>query len=151
MRPITWFLLSAIFFCQSCVGKQTLNTPAPILTPTNVVTEEVLEMPTMPTPSILIDPMMQRDKVVSILVGDVFSVSVPQGFSNWKVDYSDSVIQLLTPVENMREPGPQGWIFQAVAVGQTDIRLTSSTAVCNDPQPCPSAPPVTYVFMVDVK
>jgi len=103
----------------------------------------------MPIPSMIIDPMKQNGKVVTILVGDVFAVALPQGSSRWKVDYS-SVFQPLTPAENMKEPGLQGWLFQAVAVGKADIRLTAPAAECNQP-PCPPAPPITYVFTVDVK
>lgn len=139
MRPITLFLLISVFLCQSCAPQQALSSPAE-------------GSPTMPTPSLVIDPIKQRGKTVTVSVGDVFSVSLPAGDAGgWKVDYASSVVQSLTPVENMEQPGPQGWFFRATAVGQTDIRLTSYAPPCNDPQPCPPAPPMTFVFTLDVK
>ncbi len=138
MRQIKLFLLIVVFFCQSCAGPQVVNTP----------TEEITNMP---APNVLIDPMAQRGSTVALSVGDVFAVALPKGSSIWKVDYAGSVVEPLTLPENMEEPGSQGWLFRAVAAGQTDIRLTASTAPCTGPDPCPPAPPITFVFTVDVK
>jgi hypothetical protein len=152
MRQIIFFSILTVFFCQSCTTQPVLSTPTINATAASdsVVIKETLEMPTMPTPSLIINPMEQRGKVVTLAVGDVFAIAVPQGSSRWKVDYS-SVFQPLTPVENMLEPGPQGWFFRAVKVGQADIRLTAFAAPCDQPQPCPPAAPISYVFTVDVK
>ena len=146
MRQTILFSLITVILCQACSAQQSLNTPT--TSPGNIAIEETANMP---TPSMIIDPMKQRGKIVTVLVGDVFAVSLPQGSSRWKVDYAGSVFQLLTLAENMEEPGPQGWLFRAIAVGQTDIRLTAPAAECNQPQPCPPAPPISYVFTVDVK
>jgi hypothetical protein len=143
MRQIKLFLLVAVFFCQSCAAQPLDITAAP----SSVVVEET---PEMPTPDMIVDPMKQRGQVVTVLVGDVFAVALPQGSSKWKVDYADSVVEPLTPAENMREPGPRGWLFRAVAAGQTDIRLTAPAAACNQP-PCPPPSPITFVFTVEVK
>jgi len=107
-------------------------------------------MPTMPIPSLVIDPLKQRGKLVTVSVGDVFAISVPMDSLRWKVDYS-SIFEPLTPQENMREPGPHGWFFRAVKIGQADIRLTMQAPACDGPQPCPPASPINYVFTVDVK
>ena len=152
MRQIIFFSILTVLFCQSCAAQPALSTPASSVTDASdsVVIKETLEMPTMPTPILIIDPMEQRGKIVTLVVGDVFAIAVPQGSSRWKVDYS-SVFQPLTPVENMLEPGPQGWFFRAVKVGKADIRLTAFAAACDQPQPCPPAPPISYGFTVDVK
>ena len=152
MRQIILFSLITMFFCQSCAAQQVLNTPTlnATVAPGSIAIEETPYMQTMPAPSMIIDPVKQRGKVVTVLIGDVFAVALPPDSSRWKVDYS-SVFQPLTPAENMEEPGPLGWFFRAIARGQADIRLTAPAAVCNEPQPCPPAPPVTYVFTVDIK
>ncbi len=149
MRQIKLFFLVAVFFCQSCAAQQTVVSPTLDATATqnNVVVEETMEIP---APNMIVDPMMPGGQVVTVLVGDVFAVALPQGSSKWKVDYADSVVEPLTPAENMREPGPRGWLFRAVAVGQTDIRLTAPAAVCNQP-PCPPPSPIAFVFTVEVK
>lgn len=150
MRKIILFLMVAVFFTQSCIAQQALSTPT-INATTPPIEEVTLEMPTMPSPSITIDPMRQRGKLVTVLVGDIFSITVPQGSSRWKVDYAGSVVEPLTPVENMEEPGPQGWFFRAIATGQTDIRLTSYAPPCDSSVPCPPAPPIGFVFTLEVK
>ena len=108
-------------------------------------------MPTLPAPRLAIDPLNQRGQTVDLSVGDVFAVSVPPRSSTWKVDFSDMVVQSLIPAEEMQSPGAQGWLFRAVAAGQTDIRLTAVAPACNQPQPCPPAPPVEFVFTVNVR
>ena len=149
MRQTKLFLLLAVLFCQSCAAQQTEVSPT--IVPTNVVAEETQQMPTMPVPDVLVDPMRRFGDPVVVSVGNVIAVAMPPGSSKWKFDYADSVVELLTPAENMTNPGPQGWLFRAVAVGQTDIRLTAPAAICNQPQPCPPAPPMTFVFTVEVK
>ncbi|MBI3160870.1 MAG: hypothetical protein HYZ23_00090, partial [Chloroflexi bacterium] len=104
----------------------------------------------MSAPVITINPMMQRGQTVTLAAGDVFVVSLPPGYSIWTVNFAGEIIQPLTPAEKMSEPGPQGWLFQAVAAGQTDIRLTAPAPACAQP-PCPPAAPVTFVFTIEVK
>lgn len=151
MRKFILFLMVPIFFTQSCIAQQALSTPTINATTTPPIEEVTLEMPTMPSPSMTIDPMRQRGKLVTVFVGDIFAISVPQGSPKWKVDYAGSVVEPLTPVENMEEPGSQGWFFRAIATGQTDIRLTSHTPPCESSVPCPPAPPIVFVFTLEVK
>ena len=153
MRQIKFFFLFVILFCQSCAAQQVEISPTlDAATVTAAVTaEETQEMPTLPVPDVLVDPLRQRGQVIAVSVGDVIAVAIPPGSSRWKVGYADSVVEALTSAENMAEPGPQGWLFRAVAVGQTDLRLTAPAAICNQPQPCPPAPPPTFVFTVEVK
>jgi hypothetical protein len=102
------------------------------------------------SPNLTIDPAFQRGQVIPLSAGDVFAISLPPGSSIWKVEYAAEVVEPLTPAEKMTEPGPQGWLFRAVAAGQTEIRLTAPAPACAKP-PCPPAAPMTFVFTVDVK
>ncbi|HMU93924.1 MAG TPA: hypothetical protein PKE35_13685 [Anaerolineales bacterium] len=143
-------LLIVTLFNQSCA---TPATPTAAFTPVIVMTEEPsLEMPTTTpsAPSLTIDPAFQRGQVIPLSVGDVFAISVPPGSSIWKVAYAAEVVEPLTPADKMTEPGSQGWLFRAVAAGQTDIRLTAPAPACAKP-PCPPAAPMVFVFTVDVK
>ena len=148
MRRITLLLLLLGMVCQACAIQEPSSTQIPLKDQT---VEATAVMPALPTPATTIDPLKQRNRVVTVTVGDVFAVTVPPGSSKWTVDYANSVVQLLTSGTDVNEPGPQGWLFRAVAVGSTDIRLTSVLPACNSPTPCPPAPPVTIVFTVEVK
>lgn len=141
-------LLVVMFFSQSCAAPIQEATS----TPTLVVIEEPLDTPTTTpsSPSLTIDPAFQRGQVIPLSAGDVFAISLPPGSSIWKVEYAAEVVEPLTPAEKMTEPGPQGWLFRAVAAGQTEIRLTAPAPACAKP-PCPPAAPMTFVFTVDVK
>ncbi len=142
-------LIIVTLFSQSCAAP---STQAAIFTPTVEMTEEPLDIPTATpsSPSLTIDPAFQRGQVIPLSAGDVFAISLPPGSSIWKVEYAAEVIEPLTPADKMTEPGPQGWLFRAVAAGQTEIRLTAPAPACAKP-PCPPAAPMTFVFTVDVK
>lgn len=86
-----------------------------------------------------------------LAVGDVFTISVPDQNFTWQIDFADTVIQPLTPPEKMDRPDSPGWLFRALAPGRTDIRVTASAAVCDAGTPCPPAPPITFVFTIEVK
>ena len=139
MYRMTVLSLIIVFFCQSCAGQQAQ--PASTPNPESNLIQETPDMSTMPSPSVTIDPRRQRGEVVSVSVGDVFAVNLPQGSSKWAVDYANSVVEPLTPAGKMNEPGPDGWLFRAVAAGQTDIRLTAPAAKCTEPPPCPPPSP----------
>lgn len=148
--PAIAFLLIVTFFNQSCAAPAT---PTATVTPVLVMTEEPsLETPTTTpsAPSLTIDPAFQRGQVIPLSVGDVFAISLPPGSSVWKVAYAAEVIEPLTSADKMTEPGPQGWLFRAVAAGQTEVRLTAPAPACAKP-PCPPAAPMMFVFTVDVK
>ncbi len=58
----------------------------------------------------------------------------------WQVDYESSILTALTPPDKMNMPGPEGWLFQAVAVGETDLVVTSIPAPCLPGTPCAPMP-----------
>lgn len=150
--PVIACVLIVTLFNQSCAAPAA---PTATVTPVIVMTEEPsLETPTTTpsasTPSLTIDPAFQRGQVIPLSVGDVFAISLPPGSAIWKVAYAAEVVEPLTPADKMTEPGPQGWLFRAVAAGQTEIRLTAPAPACAKP-PCPPAAPMVFVFTVDVK
>jgi hypothetical protein len=139
----SFFLL--FIFCltgQSCVSQETSIPPSPTMTES---------IPTAPVPSMILNPSQLTGQTVTLAVGDVFAVSLPDESFTWQVNFADTVIQSLTPLEKMTEPDSPGWIFRALAPGQTDIRVTASAAVCDAGTPCPPPAPITFVFTIEVK
>jgi hypothetical protein len=63
-------------------------------------------------------------QVVTVQVRQTLRVARPADFSDWQVDYSSDVLKALTPPDQMRSPGPDGWRFQAIARGETDLVVT---------------------------
>jgi len=132
-----------IIFClgvQSC-NTQGSSTPSPIpATETSTA---------QPTPSMILHPAELTGQQITIALGDVFAVALPDQRFNWQINFADTVIQMLTPLENVVDN--EGWLFRATAPGLTDIRVTASAAPCPSETPCPPPPPITFVFTIEVK
>jgi hypothetical protein len=102
----------------------------------------VLTVAPMPTPNIIINPR-QPAQVIAVLVGHIVAFTRPLDAAEWQVDYDASLWSPLTPAEKMRKPDAQGWLFRAIAIGQSDLTFTS-IASCAQP-PCP---PMVARFVV---
>jgi hypothetical protein len=56
--------------------------------------------------------------------GDTLAVPPPIDTPEWQVDFAADILDLLNPPDKRRSPGPEGWRFRAIGVGETDIALT---------------------------
>jgi hypothetical protein len=84
-------------------------------------------------------------QVVNVSIGHVIAFTRPLDAAEWQVDYDSTLLSPLTPAEKMRKPDAQGWLFRALATGQSDLIFTSIVA-CAQP-PCP---PTVARFVVTV-
>ena len=57
--------------------------------------------------------------------------------AQWTVNYRAEVLAPLTPPEQMEQPGADGWFFQVIAPGNTEIALESKAPACPGSKPCP--------------
>jgi hypothetical protein len=75
-------------------------------------------------------------RVVTISLGQTFVIRRPLDVEEWEVDFATDILTLLNPPEDppeaRRSPGPEGWRFRAVGVGETDVALTE--AACARPR-----------------
>jgi hypothetical protein len=69
----------------------------------------------------------QFGTVVNVRVGDVIIVPRPLAVDEWRVDFTSTLLELLSP-ETKAHPGPDGWRFRALAPGEAEIGLTPVTA-----------------------
>lgn len=89
-------------------------------------------------------------QTVELRVGQTIAVRRPTDASDWQVDYATEVLKGLTPPARMRTPGPDGWRFEAVAAGETDLVATPIARV-NVAQASGQAPPPAFRVTVRVK
>lgn len=127
---------------QSCASQGSSISPSPTATEA---------LPTAPVPSTILDPSQLAGQEIAFAVGDVFAISLPREGFTWRINFANTVIQPLTPPEKMTDPDSPGWLFQALAKGKTDVRITASAPPCDSATPCPPAPPITFVFTIEVK
>lgn len=116
------------------------------------IQEATPEMPSLPSPDLVVESQRaQKDGFVIVNLGEIVAITPPANPAEWRISFAESVLEILTPKELLGNPGSQGWLFRAWAVGSTDIRLTSVTPACTDPLPCPQAPPQVITFTLEVK
>src|SRR5262249_17268468 len=48
----------------------------------------------------------------------------PADFAEWQIDYAADVLKALMPPDRMRSPGNEGWRFEVIARGDTDVVAT---------------------------
>jgi hypothetical protein len=144
MSKFKRFFFIIIFF----LGAQSCNPQGSSVPSSIPATETVVPSP---TPSTILHPARLTGQQITIALGDVFVVSLPDEKFNWQINFADTIIQALTPPEAMNNPGSEGWLFRAIAPGLTDIRVTASAAACPPGTPCPPPAPITFVFTIEVK
>jgi len=107
-------------------------------------------IPMSPSSSAANDVVITRSQfgqVVTVKKGQTLSIVRPADFSEWQVDYASDVLQSLTPPDQMRSPGSDGWRFTAIAAGETDFALTAVMPVDS----ATTAPPAPPRFVVTIR
>lgn len=111
--------------------------PTPTSTPVLVPASPTAKPPTAPaTPDLVISPS-QFGQRVTLSVGQTIALLSPSSSSEWQISYSTTLFAMLTPPENIRTPGSQGWILRAIAPGESEIAVTMIAPPCVPPSPCP--------------
>ncbi len=108
----------------------------------------LLSTGTPPAEVVVITPD-QFSQLNIVHVGQTISIISPRPTVEWDVVYDPDLFQALTPPEQMKSPGPEGWQFRAVAPGQGQIVLTS-IVTCNQSQPCPPMP-AQFTLLIEVR
>ena len=89
-----------------------------------------------------------HQQLTTVKVGETINVVDSPDFE-WSVSYRPEVLLALTPPEKMNKPGPRGWVFRAIAPGNTEIMIESSAPPCPGGTPC-SPNIVRWVFPIQV-
>lgn len=127
-----------------------LNSPTP--DDTGVKPSIAVEESSSPTPhpaDIILLPA-QKDTPIQAKVGDVIAVRPPLPQLEWQVSYTADLIMPLTPPDGMRNPSAEGWLFQPIALGVSNITLTSISKPCPTQTPC-SPNVARFVYIIDVR
>ena len=114
---------------------QTLAPPSPTAT----ITEATAIPESTPLARAIVSPA-QAGQTIVVRVNQQIVVLPMSTELTWQVDYDSSILTALTPADKMSQPGPDGWLFQAAAVGQTDLVMTSVPAPCPPGTPCAPMP-----------
>lgn len=97
-------------------------------------------MPSPPaTGPILADIVLteaQHQILTTVKVGQVLNVRLAAE-AQWTVNYRSEVLTALTAPEQVSQPGPDGWFFQVIAPGRTEITLQSRASPCPSGKSCP--------------
>lgn len=97
-------------------------------------------MPSTPaTGPIMADVVLteaQHQIPTTVKVGQVINVRLAAE-AQWTVNYRPQVLAALTAPEQISQPGPDGWFFQVVAAGRTEIALQSLASPCPSGKACP--------------
>ena len=73
------------------------------------------------------------ETTTAVRVGQTVGLKPFRDGVRWQVSFSDAALELLTAPDRLPEPGPDGWVWKALAPGLTEITLTSTV-------PCPAPP-----------
>lgn len=147
---VIWVALLPIMTMAACTPATTYS-----LTPTSTVTFTV-PTPTMtkvPATSVTTDVVVspvQFGRTITLSVGQTVSLLPPSTSVDWQITYSATLFNVLTAPEKMRAPGPQGWLFRAIAPGESEITLTSIVSPCPQPTPC-GLIPMRFVVPVSIQ
>ena len=114
---------------------QTLAPPSPTAT----ITEATAIPESTPLARVIVSPA-QAGQTIVVRMNQQIVVLPMSTELTWQVDYDSSILTALTPADKMSQPGPDGWLFQAAAVGQTDLVMTSVPAPCPPGTPCAPMP-----------
>jgi hypothetical protein len=77
----------------------------------------------------------QFQEPTAVRVGQTVGLKPFRSGARWQVSFSNTALQLLTPMDNLPAPGDEGWVWKALAPGSAEITFTT-VAVCDSP-PCP--------------
>jgi hypothetical protein len=63
---------------------------------------------------------------LTVPVGQTFRIPRPLDVEQWAVSYARNVVRMLTPADRAARPGPEGWRFEAMRQGSTDITMSGA-------------------------
>lgn len=83
---------------------------------------------------------------LTVTVGATFRVPPPMEMNAWTLVYSDEVLRLLTPSDRVKQPGSDGWRFEARTRGEAEITVNGFAGATPGAQP--NAPKFTLKVRV---
>ncbi len=83
--------------------------------------------------TLVVRPHGQR---VVVHLHQILRVVRPAEFADWQVDYAEDIVKPLDSAQQMRSPDADGWRFEAIGRGETDIVVTPiATSAPHGPAP----------------
>lgn len=119
--------------------------------PAQAVAVSVILAAGTPPVAVAVNPVTSRNASVKVSVGQAIAVTRPENYDEWQVDFDAAALSALTPPEQMRAPGLQGWLFRALKPGETRIMLTSLLPRCSREMPCPHRNPQRFEILLQVQ
>ena len=87
------------------------------------------------------------EQTAAVRVGQTVGLKPFRDGVRWQVTFSNTDLQLMTPLDRLAAPGDEGWVWKALVRGTTEITLTS-VAPCAAPPCAPSAQRVTITLEI---
>jgi hypothetical protein len=100
---------------------------------------------------VTVNPVTRKNASTKVPLGQTIAVTRPEDYDEWQVDFDAAALSALTPLEKMRAPGLQGWLFRAIKPGITQIMLTSLLPPCSRALPCPHLNPQRFAITLEVQ
>ena len=91
----------------------------------------------------------QANQQIPAQINQTINILPPVSNMEWQISYEASMLKSLTPPEQMQKPGQEGWLFQPLNAGQSEIMLTSIAPPCKSGQICPSTV-MQFVYTIKV-
>jgi hypothetical protein len=91
----------------------------------------------------------QANQHIQVKINQTINLLPPSSNMEWQISYEPSLLKSLTPPAQMRKPGQEGWLFQPLSAGQSEIMLTSIAPSCESGQICPSTV-MQFVYTIKV-
>lgn len=137
-----WVIGMLVLVLSGCSLQPAGTTPTQTLappSPTATITEATTAPESTPLARVIVSPA-QAGRTIIVGVNQQIVVLPMSTELTWQVDYDSSILTVLTPADKMSQPGPDGWLFQTAAAGQTDLVMTSVPAPCPPNVPCAPMP-----------
>ena len=71
--------------------------------------------------------------------------------ASWELSYDSEVLELVSPEEDVSNPGPTGWKFLALEPGETVIDLRTKLPECPSGVDCPEVPVDIFVVTIIIE
>jgi hypothetical protein len=160
-----FFIVIALFFLTACQGRMqgatpeiqvpleagtplavVTSVPADVGTPLIDLQEATPTPPLVPSADLVINAAQGS---VDMRVGQSVFIVAPGSSPGWDVTYDKVFLDALLPLNPGLLGDEKGWLFRAVAAGETTISFVSQLPACEPGHPCMSMP--TYEFSVVFK
>jgi hypothetical protein len=126
-------------------------TPLPTGVSRPTATQSLLPTPPATGSGDVVITAKDYGKTFVVAVNRKIIIQPPVEFPEWKVNYDEKVLKILTPAQQIHNPGMTGWLFQSQSAGLTVMTLTTLPPTCQPGSPCSLMPSLQFSVTIVVQ